>query len=61
MSNLPLHCICGYQPKIDRLESELELYKQMAIGALEKVAELTNPIYKEEPEIAEVPDMMEED
>ena len=29
MDNLPDRCICGYQGKIDRLEKELEIYKDL--------------------------------
>jgi hypothetical protein len=29
VDNLPDRCICGYQGKIDRLEKELEIYKDL--------------------------------
>ena len=61
MSELPSRCICGYQGKIDRLESEVEQYREMAMGALEKLDALTGAIYTEPSEIPDVPDMMEED
>lgn len=38
MNDLPLRCICGYQPKINRLETELEITErrlQQTINNLE--------------------------
>jgi uncharacterized protein involved in exopolysaccharide biosynthesis len=37
MTDLPLHCICGYQPHINRLEAQLEATQRTLQDTLKKL------------------------